>query len=420
MRPPADNLFDGIANFAALRAAARRAALGKRKKPGCAAFLAGLETEILRLEYELRSGTYRPGPYRAFEVNETVRRIVSAAPFRDRVVHHALCAAVQPIIDRGFIHHSYANREGRGTHKAVHHYECLRDRYAYVLRCDIWRYFPAIDHAILKQDIRRRIGCARTLDLIDRIIDNSNPQEPVELHFPGDDLLSPLLRQRGLPIGNLTSQLFANLYLDRLDHYITEVLRAPYLRYVDDFALFSDSHDQLADWQQRIARHLEHRRLRLHPRKTRIDSTQEPAPFLGYVLLQSGRRRLPEANVSRFRGRLRSMRDRYRHGTIDRAAVEARVGAWLAHAAHANTRHLRRAIFPHGWFACPHGQPGPGNAESLTGRMLVPRAARRLLEQQPEEPSRGQPQQERTRKPEQQYRVAGSPYALAPEPPLPR
>ena len=111
----------------------------------------------------------------------------------------------------------------------------------YVLRCDIYRYFPAIDHDILKRDLRRRIACRWTLELADRIIDGSNKQEAVDLHFPGDDLLAPLQRRRGLPIGNLTSQFFSNLYLDGFDHFCKEVLRAKgYVRYVDDFALFHD------------------------------------------------------------------------------------------------------------------------------------------------------------------------------------
>ena len=118
-------------------------------------------------------------------------------------------------------------------------YEAFRDRFRYVLRADIYRYFPAIDHEVLKRDLRRRLACRRTLALADRIIDASNPQEAVRLHYPGDDLFTPLERRRGLPIGNLTSQFFANLYLDGLDHFCKEVLRAKgYVRYVDDFALF--------------------------------------------------------------------------------------------------------------------------------------------------------------------------------------
>ena len=152
-------------------------------------------------------------------------------------MHHALCATIQPIFERGFIDNCFANRAGKGAHKAIEAYERYRDRHRFVLRGDIFRYFPAIDHRVLKADFRRRIGCQRTLALMDAIVDGSNAQEPVDLHFPGDDLFAPLRRRRGLPLGNLTSQFFANLYLDGFDHFVTEVLRAPYLRYVDDFAI---------------------------------------------------------------------------------------------------------------------------------------------------------------------------------------
>lgn len=352
-----NDLFAEIASFSALHAGARRAIRGKRAKPGAAAFMVRLEPELLGLERRLQAGTWRPGRYVEIEVRDPKPRRVSAAPFPDRVVHHALCAVIGPIFENGFIHDSYANRKGKGTHRAVARYEQFRDRFRHVLRCDIYRYFPAIDHAILKQDLRRRIACERTLQLADTIIDGSNLQEPVSLYYPGDDLFTPFERRRGLPIGNLTSQLFANIHLDGLDHFVKEVLRAKgYLRYVDDFALFHDDARVLADWWERIAAYLARRRLSLHPHKTRIQCCAEPAEFLGFVLLPGGHRRLPEANVRRFRNRLRGLRDRWRAGTVGLAEVERRVGAWIAHAEHADTWRLRRAIFRGGMFD-PARQP---------------------------------------------------------------
>jgi RNA-directed DNA polymerase len=351
------DLFDQIAEFGALMRAARRAVRGKRRKPGASTFMAGLETGVLRLERELRAGTWRPGRYVEIEVFEPKHRTVSAAPFRDRVVHHALCAVVEPIFERGFIFDSYANRVGKGTHRGIERYEQYRDRHRHVLRCDIFRYFPAIDHQILKTDLRRRIACPHTLWLLDAVIDGSNAQEPVHIHYPSDDLLTPLTRRRGLPIGNLTSQFFANVYLDGLDHFAKEVLRAPYLRYVDDFALFHDDPTILREWQARIAEYLARRRLSLHPRKTLIACTDAPAAFLGFVLLPGGRRRLPEDNVRRFRNRLRGLRDRYHAGSggLDDAMLHIR--SWIAHAAHADTWRLRDAIFRDAAFH-PSRRPG--------------------------------------------------------------
>jgi retron-type reverse transcriptase len=358
-----DDLFGRIASFRSLHAAARRAILGKRRKPGAAAFTANLETEILRLERELFAATYKPGRYVRFEVHDPKPRMVSAAPFRDRVVHHAACAVVEPIFERGFVHDSYANRTGKGSHRAIDRYERYRDRYRYVLRCDIFRYFPAIDHELLKVDLRRRIGCERTLWLLDTIVDGSNPQEAVHLYYPGDDLFEPYRRRRGLPIGNLTSQFFANVYLDGLDHFCKEVLRAPgYVRYVDDFALFNDDPMVLETWCDRVAVYLARRRLSLHPAKTFVVGTAERACFLGLELIEGGRRRLPDENVRRFRNRLRGMRDQWRAGTIARPAVEQRVRAWIAHAEHADTWRLRAAIFQGGWFAPERDRrrkPGP-------------------------------------------------------------
>ena len=346
-------MFDRIANFQALCAAALKAAKGKRRKPGVAAFLANLEGNVLRLERDLREA-WQPGPYTVIEVRDPKPRRVSAAPFRDRVVHHALCAVVEPVLTRGFIHDSYANRVGKGTHRAVACYEQYRDRYAWCLRCDIYRYFPAIDHAILKGDYRRRIHCKRTLALMDAIVDGSNPQEPVEVYYPGDDLFTPFERRRGLPIGNLTSQLFGNVYLDRLDHYIKEVLRVPgYVRYVDDFALFGKHREQVEEWRCKLDLFLVGRRLSLHPRKTRLIGREEPTEFLGFVLLPDGRRRLPENNVHRLRNRLRGLRDRYRAGTVTGEEVIARVNGWIGHALHANTWRLRHTLFRGGWFDPP-------------------------------------------------------------------
>ena len=362
-----EDLFAAIASFHALHEAAERAIRGKRKKPGAAAFMANREKELLRLERQLIEGSWRGGGYTVIEVREPKPRRVSAAPFRDRVVHHALCKVIAPIFERGFIADSYANRTGYGTHRAITRYEQYRNRYRHVLRADIYRYFPAIDHEILKADFRRRIACSRTLALMDTIVDDSNLQEAVHQYFPGDDLFAPHARRRGLPIGNLTSQWFANIYLDGLDHYVKEVLRAPYVRYVDDFALFDDDPVVLAKWQQEIARYLEGRRLVLHPSKTFIAATDETARFLGYMLCGDGTRRLPEDNLRRFRNRLRGLRDRWRSGTIDEAEIKQRVSSWIAHAEHAKTWRLRHALFRGGWFDPLRYPDGPPVGRVLRG-----------------------------------------------------
>jgi len=256
-----------------------------------------------------------------------------------------LCHVVEPIFERGFIEDTYANRKGFGTHACIRRYEHFRSRSRFVLRADIFRYFPAIDHEILKQDLRRRIKCADTLWLLDSIIDGSNAQEPVHKYYPGDDLLTPLSRRRGLPIGNLTSQFFANVFLDRFDHFTLEVLKPRgYVRYVDDCALFANEPAELVEYRNRMVDFLAKRRLSLHPKKTHIISTRRPTVFLGYELWPSGLRRLPVDNVSRFRHRMRSMNDRMRIGTISNANVRCRIDSWVAHAKQAHTVGLRSKL----------------------------------------------------------------------------
>nr|WP_246731811.1 RNA-directed DNA polymerase [Methylocapsa sp. S129] len=381
---PPDTLdFRRAVSFRALRPAALRAARGKRRSPGVTAFLADLETECLRLERELLAGTWRPGKYVAFEIRDPKPRIVSAAAFRDRVVHHALCAVVEPVFERGFIFDSYANRRDKGTHAAIDRYEQFARRNVHVLRCDIFRYFPAIDHEILKSDLRRRIDDNQILTVLDAIVDGSNRQEPVDVYFPGDTLWAPYERRRGLPIGNLTSQFFANVYLDPLDHFVKEVLRVRgYLRYVDDFALFHDDLETLCGWRIRIEKFLAGRRLLLHPRKTAAVSTREPSAFLGIVLANDGRRRLPEDNVARFRGRYRAMRDRFNAGAVTFEEIAPRVRAWIAHAEHADTWRLRQTLFRGGPFESSLKPDGPqrpcGLCAAVPGTTIRGTSARQI------------------------------------------
>lgn len=200
------NLWPQVIAFDNLLQAARQAQKGKRFRDNVLAFNDQLEIELFQLEGELKSFTYRPGAYRTFKIRDPKPRLISAAPYRDRVVHHALCNVIVPLLDRTLIGDTYANRLGYGTHRALKRFTGWARGYRYCLQGDIQKYFPSIDHQILQELIRRRIKCPETLWLIDTIIDASNEQIPVIEYFPGDDLLTPTLRRRGLPIGNLTSQ----------------------------------------------------------------------------------------------------------------------------------------------------------------------------------------------------------------------
>ena len=332
------HLFSQIVSFSNLLDASHKAARGKRERPNVILFFHGLEDNLWKLSQDLSDRTYRPGGYATFSIYRPKPRMISAAPFRDRVVHHALINVIGPLLERSFIHDSYANRVGKGTHRAIRRFQWFLRRHRYVLMCDIRKYFPSIDHQILRRRLRQRIADAGTLWLIDRIIDGSNDQEFVCDYFPGDNLLTPVSRRRGLPIGNLTSQFFANFYLSPLDHFAKEGLGCKaYLRYVDDFALFADSKRQLHEWRTDLSRVLESYRLKLHPRRVQISPCHAPNRFLGQIVCQS-HRRLTGENVRRFRKRLHSWARR------PPANLRARVASWIGHAQQADTRALLESL----------------------------------------------------------------------------
>jgi RNA-directed DNA polymerase len=185
-------LFARITTFANLLEAARLAGRGKRFRPNVATFSLNLEEELHGLQQELVTRTYRPGPYDTFIVHDKKPRLISAAPFRDRVVHHALCNVIEPIFDRSFLYDSYACRTGKGTHAAVDRAAHYTRRFRYVLKCDMEKYFPSIDHAILMELIVERMWDEGVLWLVRTILESSNPQPEVLRYFSGDDLFAPI------------------------------------------------------------------------------------------------------------------------------------------------------------------------------------------------------------------------------------
>ncbi len=338
-------LYDKIYTFPNLLAAWYKARKGKRKTPAVAAFEANLEWELLRLSEELSAKTYRPGSYTTFKIYDPKERLISAAPFRDRVVHHALCNIIEPFFEKIFIYDSYANRKGKGTHRAIERYQYYARRYEYVLKCDIRKFFPSIDLQILKEEIRRKISCTGTLWLIDAIIDNSNPQENHIIWFPGDDLFTPQERRKGLPIGNLTSQFWANVYMNRFDHFVKEQLGVPgYIRYVDDFVLFSNNKDQLWQWKENVMQYLATLRLILHANKTHIHQVKKGVPFLGFHIFPHYRI-VRKQNTKRHFRYIRKKTDQMQKGEISPDDLEASLNSWLGHVRFGQSERLEYRLF---------------------------------------------------------------------------
>ena len=163
-------MFEELCGWDNLLLAYQRASKGKRGQPNVAAFEYRLEENLLDLQQELVASAYRPGGYTSFHIHEPKKRLISAAPFRDRVVHHALCNLIEPRFERSFIADSYANRKGKGTHRALNQAQQFARRYRYVLECDVCQFFPAIDHAVLRKELARKIQDERVLLLVDQIL----------------------------------------------------------------------------------------------------------------------------------------------------------------------------------------------------------------------------------------------------------
>jgi len=342
------HLYPQVYGFENLYIAFRKARKGgKRKKPEVAAFEYNLERELWRLHHELREKTYRPGPYRNFYVYERKKRKISAAPFRDRVVHHALCNVIEPIFERRFIHDSYACRVGKGTHRAADRAQGFARCNRYVLKCDIKQFFPSVDHAILKEIIGRVIADEDVMWLVDQILKSGEGILDSEYEmewFPGDDLFARF-RPRGLPIGNLTSQFWANVYLNELDQFVKRGLKCRcYVRYADDFLLFHDEKAVLHRWREEIIRFLVRLRLKLHENKAVVSPTRDGFDFVGYRIFPYYRR-LRKDNVKAFARRLRRMRDAYHREEMTLEQIRQSVQSWIAHAKHANTYRLRQRLF---------------------------------------------------------------------------
>lgn len=339
------NLWPTLTSFEHLLRSSEKAKRGKRFRSAVARYEFNLERELLALQAALRQKIYRPGNYRSFYIYEPKKRQISAAPYRDRIVHHALTGILEPIFEPAFIFDSYACRKGKGTHAAVDRCQQFARRFRYVFKADIRKFFPSMDHIILKEQVARKIKDPDLLWLTGLIIDCSNPQEEVQHYFPGDDLFTPGERKRGIPIGNQTSQFFANVYLDPLDHFVKEQLRFKgYVRYVDDFLLFSDDKRQLHEARQKISEFLINLRLRLHHRRNTIFPVQEGIRFLGYRVFPT-HRLLVKENVWRFLRRVRQMQTQYTDGETTLPEIKQRLMSWSGHAKQADTHRLRDYLF---------------------------------------------------------------------------
>lgn len=320
------NLYPKVYDFQNLYQAYQNAIKKKRWRVSAMRFGRHLEENLIELQNELIYETYQPGAYYSFYVEEPKRRFVMAAPFRDRVLHHAVCNVIGPIFEQGFFFHSYACLPGKGTLAGVEATEKMLREYgerkAYCLKCDVYHYFASIDHDVLKRLIRKRIGDRKLLRLLDVIIDSTE-------------------EDAGIPLGNLTSQLFANIYLTELDRFVKQDLRARhYVRYMDDFILLSEDKAELRRWQQDIEGFLDTRlNLRLN-HKTAIFPVSRGIDFLGYRIWPH-RRLLRKRMIKRMRRALKH----FQHGKkVNWAHARGAVASWLGVVCNSDAKQIREAM----------------------------------------------------------------------------
>jgi len=324
-----------------LSLAYRNASRGKRGRGATAAFEMLLADNLLELQQELSEQTYQPGGYTSFYIHEPKKRLISAAPFRDRVVHHALCNVTVPYFEKLFIPDSYANQKRKGTHRALARCTQFARRFKYVLQCDVKQFFPSVDHAVLRASLAKMLPDESVLWLIDGILESGRgvlSEEYEMVYFPGDDLFA-MQRPRGLPIGNLTSQWWANCYLNPFDQFVKRELGCRgYLRYVDDFLLFGDSKRELMVWRERSSKRLERLRITLHEGSAYPKPVEEGIPFLGFQIFPEYRRLKPRKGYS-FRRKLSHL-----VRSAPQEKLRSSIQGWINHVRYGDTFGLRRSM----------------------------------------------------------------------------
>ncbi|MEK6829176.1 MAG: reverse transcriptase domain-containing protein [Nanoarchaeota archaeon] len=353
-----NNLYPEIYSMKNLILAWKKARKGKTKKDYVIEFEKNLRNNLRALHYELKYFYYKPELLIKFILRDPKTRQISKSDFRDRIVHHALVRVIEPIFDKTFIYDSCGNRKGKGNLFAIKRfYEFMRkvSRNAkingwfndnqvrgYCLKADIKHYFQEINHEILLNIIKRKIKDERIIWLIKRILDN-NVQDNSSERQKVEPLAtsSKLSQSKGMPLGNLTSQFFANVYLNELDYFVKHVLRAKYyIRYVDDFVLLNSSKEPLISWGEIENFLIKVLKLELHPDKSKITSLSKGVDFVGfrnfyhYRLLRKRNIRNMERKINKFT-----------KGEINKDKMAEIFHGWNAYAKWADSFNLRLKVF---------------------------------------------------------------------------
>lgn len=332
-----NNIYQKICDYQNLKFAFKKAKKGKTSKSYVIEFEKNFIKNLMNLRNELIFHTYKPKPIKTFILREPKTRKISKSAFRDRVVHHTLCIIIEPIFDKTFIYDSYANRKGKGVHSALKRFDKFKrkasknnTRNCYVLKADIRHYFDTVDQNILIKIISRKIKDKRVIWLIREILRNHKSKKAGE----------------GMPLGNLTSQFFANVYLNELDQFIKHKLRVKYyIRYVDDFAILHSSKKIIEKYKEKVNKFLKTKlKVELHPDKSKIIPLYKGINLLGFKVFYY-HKLLKKSNLKKFRKKLVVFKKRYKKGLIDGKEILESVNGWFSYAKHGDTYKLRKEIF---------------------------------------------------------------------------
>lgn len=330
-------MFEKIYDFSNLHRAYTLASRGKKHRREVLKFEQNLEENLIDIQNRLIWGMYKPGPYKTFEVYEPKKRQIACLPFYDRVVQHAVNNIIEPVFEKVFIFDSYACRKGKGTHAgALRAQRFIKDAgrqetNVYILKCDIEKYFNTINRDILYDLLKRKLKCRRTLELLKIILDSS---EDICLHC-------------GIPLGNLTSQLFANIYLNHLDMLLKHEYRVKmYIRYMDDFIIVHNNKKYLNGLLSEIKEFLEiELRLNLNS-KTKIFKTTrtgEPLNFLGYRIW-SDHMKLRRGFIVKTEKEIKKINKRMINNPGYKIAAERKIASWKGHAGFCNSHLTMKRI----------------------------------------------------------------------------
>lgn len=317
----------------------------KRTKADVMEFEQKVEQHIFQLHRDLRNKTYKHGPYTAFYISDPKLRHIHKATVRDRVLHHAIFQKLNPIFEPGFIADSFSCRIGKGTHKGIERLsEMLRTvsrngtRPCYALKCDVRKFFDSIDHEILLEILARRIKDPEVMHLLKEIVGSFSTGQ------------RDLFHARGVPIGNLTSQLFANVYMNEFDQFVKQELKAKhYVRYTDDFITVSPDKVGLQNFLAPIEQFLQEKlRLSLHPNKIQLVKYHKGVDFLGYVQF-THHRLMRETSKQRMLRKLRHAEIHYRRGEFDETRLNATLQSYLGVLSHADAYRLSETLKNRFW-----------------------------------------------------------------------